>query len=73
MDLALLLYNPATRMAPSILPIFAFARIFGLISKLFERFSKALSVLRSAVFWDITVTTSVSNGSRFTFVHSGQG
>jgi hypothetical protein len=48
--LALFLDKPAVLMACSIWVVWVFARASGVISKLFERFSKAAAVLRSAVF-----------------------
>jgi hypothetical protein len=71
MALALLLYSPATLMGASIWLISAFAMASGEISNRFERASKALAVLRSAVFCERIVVMRVSNGSLRDFVHFG--
>jgi len=59
-------------MASSIWVSSNFARAPGVISNCFERFSKALAVFRSAVFWEMMVTTSVSNGSFLDLTHLGR-
>ena len=69
--LALFLYNPATLTASSIWLISALARASGEISNRFDRPSKALAVLRSAVFCERIVVTRVTNGSLRDFVHFG--
>ena len=67
----LLWYRPATRMQSSIFFVSAFDSAWGVISKCFERFSKALAVLMSAVFCEMIVTTKVSNGSISDLAHLG--
>jgi hypothetical protein len=58
-------------MASSIWLVSALERISGEISKCFDRASKALAVLRSAVFWERMVVMSVVKGFRRVFVHFG--
>jgi hypothetical protein len=72
MALALLLYSPATLMAASICLKSTFARASGAISNCFDRASKALAVLRSAVFCERIVVMRVSNGFLRDFVHLGR-
>ena len=48
-------------------------RASGEISKCFDRASKALAVLRSAVFCERMVVMSVVKGFRCVFVHFGSG
>ena len=60
------------RMHSSISLNLALARAFGVISKWSESFLKARSVLVSAVFWEIIVTTSVSKGSWLALTSSGK-
>ncbi len=69
---ALFLDSPATRIAFSIWLVSAFARASGEISNRFERASKALTVLRSAVFCERIVVTRMTNGSLWDFVHFGK-
>ena len=69
---ALLLNSPAGLMHSSIWLSSAFARASGVISKCFERFSKALAVFLSAVFCEMIVTMKVSKGSRFDLTQLGK-
>jgi hypothetical protein len=58
-------------MAASIWLVSALERASGEISNCFERASKALAVLRSAVFCERMVVMSVVKGFRRVFVHFG--
>ena len=69
--LALFLYNPATLKHSWISTSLAFARASGVISNVFERFSKALLVFLSAVFCEIIVAMSVLKGSSAVVIHFG--
>lgn len=63
MTLDLFLYRPATIMALSISFMSASVRASGVKVNFFERFSKALMVFMSAVFWESTVLISALKGS----------
>ena len=70
--LVLFLYNPATLKHSSISFSLAFESASGVISNLFDRFSKALAVFLSAVFCEIIVTINVLKGSSLEVIHFGR-
>ena len=69
--LVLFLYRPVTFKHSSILLVSTFANASGIISNCFERFSKALIVFLSVMFYEIIVVINALKGFLFDVVHLG--